>query len=58
MTRLLFLIPLLLSVAWFIYLRSRGWTIQQGLRGFVYIAILSGFIAVLYSLLWWLTNQR
>ena len=58
MTRFLFLIPLLLSLAWFVYLRLHGWSLKQGLRGFIYIAIVSGFIAVAYTLLLWLTNQR
>lgn len=58
MTRFLFLIPLLLSIAWLLYLRLNGWSLRQGLRGFIYIAIVSSFIALVYTLLWWLTNQR
>ncbi|CUA84590.1 hypothetical protein [Pseudidiomarina woesei] len=57
MTRFLFLIPLLLSVIWLIYLRINGWSLKQGLKGFIYIAIFSGFIAVIYSLLLWLTGR-
>ncbi|MDT7524534.1 MULTISPECIES: hypothetical protein [Idiomarinaceae] len=57
MIRLLFLIPLVLSIAWFIYLRVNGWTFKQGLRGFIYIAIVSGFIALFYSLMLWLTGR-
>lgn len=58
MTRFLFLLPLLLSIVWLLYLRLNGWSLRQGLRGFIYIAIVSGFIALIYTLLWWLTNQR
>lgn len=57
MTRFLFLIPLILSVAWFVYLRLHGWTLRQGLKGFIYIAVFSAFIAVFYTLLLWLTGR-
>lgn len=56
MTRFLFVLPLLLSIAWLVYLRLNGWTLRQGLRGFTYIAIVSSSIALIYTLLWWLTN--
>lgn len=57
MTRFLFLIPLVLSVLWFIYLRVKGWTLRQGLRGFIYILIFSSFVALVYTLLLWLTGR-
>lgn len=57
MTRFLFLIPLLLSVLWFVYLRLNGWSLRQGLKGFIYIAIFSALIAAAYTLLLWLTGR-
>ncbi|MDX1706106.1 hypothetical protein [Pseudidiomarina sp.] len=57
MTRFLFLIPLVLSVLWIVYLFSNGQTLRQGLRGFIYIAVISGFIAVVYTLLLFLTGR-
>lgn len=57
MTRFLFLIPLVLSVLWFIYLRVNGWTLRQGLRGFIYILIFSSFVAIVYTVLLWLTGR-
>lgn len=57
MTRFLFLIPLILSVVWFVYLRINGWTLRQGLKGFIYIGIFSAFIAVFYTLMLWLTGR-
>lgn len=57
MTRFLFLIPLLLSVIWFVYLRINGWTLKQGLKGFIYIGIFSAAIAVIYTILLWLTGR-
>ncbi|WP_417684302.1 hypothetical protein [Pseudidiomarina gelatinasegens] len=57
MTRFLFLIPLILSVIWFVYLRLNGWSMRQGLKGFIYIAVFSVFIAVAYTVLLWLTGR-
>ena len=57
MIRFLFLIPLLLSLVWLVYLRWHGWTIKQGLKGFGYIAIFSAVIALFYVLLMWLTGR-
>lgn len=57
MTRFLFLIPLILSVLWVLYLRYRGATIRSGFKGFIYIAVLSAFIAIFYTLLLWLTGR-
>ncbi|WP_417664879.1 hypothetical protein [Pseudidiomarina sp.] len=57
MTRFLFLIPLILSVLWFVYLRLNGWSMRQGLKGFIYIAAFSVFVAVAYTVLLWLTGR-
>ncbi|SDB13888.1 hypothetical protein SAMN02927930_00563 [Pseudidiomarina indica] len=57
MTRYFFLLPLILSLLWYFYLRSNGWTIKQGVKGFIYIAILSAFIAAFYTLMLWLTGR-
>lgn len=57
MTRFLFLIPLVLSIAWLIYLRINGWSLKQGLKGFIYIAAFSACIAVIYTILLWLTGR-
>ena len=57
MIRFLFLIPLLLSLGWLLYLQLNGYTVKQGLKGFVYIAIFSAVIAVFYTLLMWLTGR-
>ena len=56
MVRLLFLLPLCLCVIWFLYLKSRGYTIAQGKQGFTYILIFSAIIAGFYALLIMLTR--
>ena len=57
MTRFLFLVPIVLSVLWFLYLRANGWTLKQGKQGFIYIIIFSGVLAIAYSLLLFLTGR-
>lgn len=57
MTRFLFLIPLVLSLGWLLYLQLNGYTVRQGLKGFGYIAIFSAVIAVFYTVLMWLTGR-
>ncbi|MBL4741539.1 hypothetical protein DEU29_11276 [Idiomarina aquatica] len=57
MIRFIFLIPLVLSLAWIVYLQLNGWTLKQGLKGFGYIAIFSTVIAVFYTLMMWLTGR-
>lgn len=56
MIRLLFLIPLVLCLAWAFYLYNRGYTLKQGKQGFFYILGFSGVIAAFYTLMWFLTN--
>lgn len=57
MIRFIFIIPLVLSLLWLIYLRLNGWTIKQGLKGFGYIAIVSAAIAAFYTLMMWITGR-
>lgn len=54
--RFLFLIPLLLCLGWFIYLKSNGYTLEQGKKGFIYILVISSAIALFYGLLIPLTH--
>ncbi|WP_198683884.1 hypothetical protein [Aliidiomarina celeris] len=56
MIRLLFLIPVLLCLAWALYLTSRGFSLKQGKQGFAYILGFSGVIAAFYTLMWFVTN--
>lgn len=57
MTRYFFIIPLLLSLLWLLYLRTNGWTLKQGYKGFVYIAVLSAVIAAFYTAMMFLTGR-
>lgn len=57
MTRYFFIIPLLLSLLWLLYLRANGWSIKQGYKGFVYIAVISTVIAAFYTTMMFLTGR-
>jgi hypothetical protein len=56
MLKIIILIPLLLSVMWFAFLQTRGYSLAQGKQGFLYILIFSGVIAAFYTLMLWLTH--
>ncbi|MFC3913109.1 hypothetical protein ACFOSS_06455 [Pseudaeromonas sharmana] len=55
MTRL-FLIPLLLALAWLLFLLWWRIPLRQGLKGFYWIIGLGGGLASLLSLMIWLTH--
>lgn len=57
MTRYFFIIPLLLSLFWLLYLRINGWSIKQGYKGFIYIAVFSAVIAAFYTTMMFVTGR-
>jgi len=56
LVQLVFIIPLILCVAWLFYLKSNDYSIAQGKQGFVYILSFSAAIAGFYALMWVLTR--
>lgn len=57
MVRLLFLVPLIMCLGWFFYLKKHGWTITQGKKGFVYIIIFNAVLALTLWGIMLLTNR-
>ncbi|UTP71652.1 hypothetical protein NLG07_06345 [Alteromonas sp. LMIT006] len=55
MIRLLFMIPLVLCLAWMLYLKANNYSLKQGKQGFIYILIFSVIIALVYTVLMYLT---
>lgn len=51
-----FLLPLLACLGWYLYLYWRGYSLRQGLRGFLWILAISTALATLFTLLLWLTR--
>ncbi|MFC0120323.1 hypothetical protein [Pseudoalteromonas xiamenensis] len=56
MFRLLFLMPIILCVIWYLFLRHYGVPIQKGRKGFVYILIFSTFVLGFLILMMHVTN--
>lgn len=52
----LFLIPIVLSLLWCLYLTMNGYRIEQGKKGFIGIFIFSTLILGFFSLMIWLTD--
>lgn len=57
MVKFFFIIPLLLSLVWWQYLRMNDWTIEQGKRGFYYIIAFSIAIAGFFGLMYLLNHS-
>ncbi|MBU2989419.1 hypothetical protein KO525_08530 [Psychrosphaera sp. B3R10] len=57
MIRLFFLLPLILCFIWWLYLKNKGWTIEQGKQGFYYIIGLTGVMAVFFGLMYLLNHH-
>ncbi len=51
MIRLFFLLPIVMSAIWWLFLRSKGYGAKDGLKGFAYIlvfnAVIIGFFVVM-----------
>lgn len=51
MIRLFFLLPILLCIAWFYFLKVNNVPLKQGKKGFFYILALSGVILGFFTLM-------
>lgn len=56
MLKFIILIPLVLCLVWFGFLKARGYSLEQGKQGFLYILVLSSVIAVFYTVMLFLTH--
>lgn len=56
MLRLLVLIPIILCLLWTIYLRSQGYRLSDGKKGYVHIIVISAVIILFYSMMYLLTQ--
>ncbi|MEQ3638512.1 MAG: hypothetical protein ABNH03_02040 [Alteromonas sp.] len=56
MIKIIVLIPLILSLLWFGYLQANKYSLEQGKQGFLYILVLSGVIALFYTVMIFLTH--
>lgn len=57
MVRLFFLLPLLMSIGWYLFLRYHQIPVKQGLRGFGYILAFNIILALVLWVLLILTRS-
>lgn len=57
MIRLLFLLPFIMSLGWYLFLRHYQIPLKQGLRGFAFIAAFNLILALILWVLILLTRQ-
>ncbi|WP_417669305.1 hypothetical protein [Pseudoalteromonas tetraodonis] len=58
MFRLLFLLPIILCLGWYFFLRHYAIPIKQGKKGFIYILVFSAFVLGFFVLMMQITEYR
>ena len=58
MLKIIVLIPLILSVLWFGYLKANNYSVADGKQGFKYILVISSVIAVFFTFMYFVTKYR
>ncbi|MCG7570237.1 hypothetical protein MHM89_09870 [Pseudoalteromonas sp. CNC9-20] len=56
MLRLLFILPILLCLLWWLFLHYNGIPLKQGRKGFVYIVAFSTLVLGFFTLMLFVTN--
>ncbi|WP_394184761.1 hypothetical protein [Pseudoalteromonas tetraodonis] len=56
MFRLLFLLPIILCLGWYFFLRHHAIPIKQGKKGFIYILVFSAFVLGFFVLMMQITE--
>lgn len=56
MIRLFILLPLIMCVIWWAYLRAKGFTIKEGKKGFQYIITFNAVIIAFFVLMILITD--
>lgn len=56
MIQLFFLLPILMSAIWWLYIKSKGYTVKEGLKGFIYIASFNSIIIAFFIIMLFVTN--
>ncbi len=57
MIRLIFLLPIVLCLGWYFFLKQNEIDIKQGKNGFLYILAFSGFILGFFTLMIQITKD-
>ncbi|USD38535.1 MULTISPECIES: hypothetical protein [Ferrimonas] len=52
----LFLLPIVLSLLWCLFLTVNGYSLKQGKKGFYGIFVFCGLVMAFFTLMIWVTN--
>jgi len=56
MIKLFFLLPIIMCAIWWRYLDSRGYSLKEGLKGFIYILSFNSVLILFFVLMIWVTH--
>ncbi len=56
MIKLFFLLPIIMSVIWWWYLNNHGYSLKEGLKGFVFILAFNSIIIAFFIMMIYLTR--
>jgi len=56
MIKLFFLLPIIMCAIWWQYLDGRGYSLKQGLKGFIYILSFNSIVILFFVMMIWLTH--
>jgi len=57
MIKLFFLLPIIMSAIWSWYLNNHGYSLKEGLKGFIVILVLNSIILGFFGLMTYMTHQ-
>lgn len=57
MIRLFFLFPIIMCAIWWWYLTNRGYSLKEGLKGFIYILSFNTVLILFFVMMIWLTHK-
>jgi hypothetical protein len=57
MIRLFFLLPIMMCAIWWWYLNDKGYSLKEGLRGFIYIVSFNIVLILFFVMMIWITHS-
>ena len=57
MIRLFFLLPIIMCAIWWWFLNAKGYSVKDGLKGFMYILAFNAVVIVFFVVMIFVTHQ-
>jgi len=57
MIKLFFLLPLFMCAIWWWYLNNHGYSVKDGIKGFIYILSFNTVIVLFFAMMIYITHQ-